>query len=403
MVVPLADANNLACHLKGVRVFGVKTCDEGISFACFHHHHAKVVALIHLVLSFLRSVALTFHLLGKELCIAVATFVLRVVAQVQDFDAIKVQLQFLSCLTNLYVIAQQDGEANALFLSAYSSLEHVGVCAFSIYHTFGVRASSIVEVLRELTFLTHQLTQVLAISLPVLNRCASYTAIHRSFGNSHWNLGDKTGVNRFGNEVIRTKGEVAYVVSTVYDIGYRATCQVRNSASSCHLHFLVDGRSSCVECTAEDIGETNNVVDLVRIVCATCTHQNIGASSCSILVWNFGYGVGQCKDDGVVSHGAYHVLCEHIAFWKTYKDIGTIYSLCQSVDISACGSKFTLLCIQVFAVGSDNALRVEHHYILLLSTKGTIEACAWDGCCTGTIHYNLNIFDILASHHECID
>ena len=43
-------ADNLLGNFDSVTIFGVQTCDEGVGFACLHHHHTEVVALEHLVL-----------------------------------------------------------------------------------------------------------------------------------------------------------------------------------------------------------------------------------------------------------------------------------------------------------------------------------------------------------------
>lgn len=126
MVVTLANANHLTCHLKRVRVFGVQACDESVSFSRFNHHHAEVVAFVHLILSLLRCVALAFHLLRKELCVAMTAFILSVVAKVENLNTLKVQLQFFSRLLNLYVVSQENGEANALLFARTAACNMVG-------------------------------------------------------------------------------------------------------------------------------------------------------------------------------------------------------------------------------------------------------------------------------------
>ena len=106
VVVAFAHTNNLACHLEGVRVFGVKTRDECIGLASLYHHHAKVVALVHLVLSLLGGIALALHFLGKDLRIAVAALVLGVVAQIEYFDAVEVEFQLFGNFAYLHIVAQ---------------------------------------------------------------------------------------------------------------------------------------------------------------------------------------------------------------------------------------------------------------------------------------------------------
>ena len=43
------DAYHFFCYFDGIGIFGIQTGDKCIGFSCFHHHHAEVVALEHLV------------------------------------------------------------------------------------------------------------------------------------------------------------------------------------------------------------------------------------------------------------------------------------------------------------------------------------------------------------------
>ena len=168
------------------------------------------------------------------------------------------------------------------------------------------------------------------------------------------------------------------------------------------LHFFVDATSVNVEGTTEDVWETDYVVDLIRIVGTTCRHQYVWATCHSILVANLRHRVCQSEDDRAWSHRANHVLREHVALRQTYEDVGTTNSLFESVDIATVGSEELLLRSELFAVGSDNALRVEHHDIFDLSAKSHIKLGARDSCSASTIYYDLDIGNILASHFESI-
>ena len=56
------------------------------------------------------------------------------------------------------------------------------------------------------------------------------------------------------------------MINLINDIGYGLLCKVSDSVHGCHLHLLVDGTGVNVECTTEDIWETDYVVNLVWIV-----------------------------------------------------------------------------------------------------------------------------------------
>ena len=62
------------------------------------------------------------------------------------------------------------------------------------------------------------------------------------------------------------------MIGTIHNIGHRAASQFGNGARRSHFHFFVDGRSSHIQRTAENIGETNDIIDLIGIVRAPRRH-----------------------------------------------------------------------------------------------------------------------------------
>ena len=92
------------------------------------------------------------------------------------------------------------------------------------------------------------------------------------------------------------------MIGTVYDVGHRAACQIGNGACSGELHFLVDGLGGGIEGATEDIRETDNVIDLVRIVGTSRAHQHVRACVLGIFIRDFRYRIGQGEDDGVLGH-----------------------------------------------------------------------------------------------------
>lgn len=66
------------------------------------------------------------------------------------------------------------------------------------------------------------------------------------------------------------------------------------------------------------------------------------------------------------------------------------------MNVAAVGGEEFLLVGEVFTVAGDNALRVEHQDVFLLSTDGHIEFGTADGGSTGTVDHNLHFLDILA-------
>ena len=158
----------------------------------------------------------------------------------------------------------------------YGCFQHIGVGTFGKYHALRIAAGGVVKLTGEFAFVTHQFAELYAVSIPVFDVLAGYTTFHgcTCYGAGHF--GDKARVNRFRDEVFRAETEVVYVVSLVHNIGYRLFCQISDSVYSGNLHFLVDGFSLSIQGTAEDIGETDYVINLVRIVRTSGCHQYVG-------------------------------------------------------------------------------------------------------------------------------
>ena len=170
-------------------------------------------------------------------------------------STLKVQVHVGGHLAYLYVVSQQDGVADAFFLGAYGGFEHGGVCAFGKDYAAGAEACGVVEVLRELAFLSHQFAQVLAVGLPVGDFLAGHAALDGCLGHGHGDFGDEARVYGFGDEVVGAEGEVAHVVGAVHDVGHGASRQVGYGPCGGHLHLLVDGLGGGVERAAENVGE----------------------------------------------------------------------------------------------------------------------------------------------------
>ena len=55
-------------------------------------------------------------------------------------------------------------------------------------------------------------------------------------------------------------------------VGYRLFCQIGNSVYGGDFHFFVDRLGMRIQSTTEDVRETDNIVNLVRIVGTSGCH-----------------------------------------------------------------------------------------------------------------------------------
>ena len=198
---------------------------------------------------------------------------------------------------------------------------------FSEDHTLWMLGRSGVERTCELGLLTEKFAQMLLVVIPVGNFPAGYATVHGSLGHGSTDLCDKSWVNRFRNEVLRSEGEVIDMINLIYDVGHWFLSKLCDSFRCSHFHLLVDGRGMHIERTTEDIREANDIVYLVRLVGTPRRHEYVRSCGHCILIAYLRHWVCKGKHDRIGSHGADHVLSEDITFGQTDKDVSSLYGL----------------------------------------------------------------------------
>ena len=131
-----------------------------------------------------------------------------------------------------------------------------------------------------------------------------------------------------------------------------------------NLHLQGDGGRPSIECTSEDIGKTQNVVDLVRIVRATCRHDGV-VTDCLDLLWkNLWRRVGQCKNQGPICHGGHHVSFENTTRGETEEDIRANHHFTQCAGIGLLGELDFVFVHQLGAAFINHTGKVSHENVL---------------------------------------
>ena len=131
-------------------------------------------------------------------------------------------------------------------------------------------------------------------------------------------------IEREGNEIVGAELYGAQTIEARHAVGnvfFRKQCK---RASRGHLHRFVHFSRACVERAAEDERETQDVVDLVRIVAASRGDDRVSTNSAYFFGQDLRFGVRQCEDDGTRCHLHDHVASYSAGNRKTDKDIGPI-------------------------------------------------------------------------------
>ena len=161
--------------------------------------------------------------------------------------------------------------------------------------------------------------------------------------------------------------------------------QVGKSLGGSHLHFLVDVAGANVERTAEDAGERQNVVDLVRIVAAAGGNDGSAARLCLVRE-NLRRRVRAGKDDRLLVHGLDHFLRDHARSGNADEHVGALELLGQRAgllfQVRDLGH-FLLDPVQAVAASIDRALAVAHGDVLVASGQQQLHNGDGSSACAG--------------------
>jgi hypothetical protein len=244
--------------------------------------------------------------------------------------------------------------------------------------------------------------QLLAIGFHVLDRTSRNVGVHRGFRHRWRNIRDQPRIERHRDDVIRPVFRPRAVGGRNL-VRYVLTRQRRKRARRSNLHFHVDGAGAHVERAAEDVGETEYVVDLIRIVGAAGRHDGIAAHFGDFLDRYFRIGIGHGEDDRLVRHRLHHVLGHRAFDRKAEEHVGTG----QRFGERACRSLHRIAGLPlVHAIGTafvDDALGVAKNEVLRAEADGAQQLKASDAGRAGAIANDFSVFDFAARQFQRVD
>ncbi len=397
-----ADADDLLGQLVDLGVAAVDAGDEGVGVARLDHHHAEGVAFDHLLAGLGVGDAVAGPFLGEEAGVAVAALGLAVVAEVDDLDALEADVLLGGDLGQAFLVAQEDGDADAQVLGLDGGFQHVDVVGLGEDDAFRVGLGHVGERAEELVVVAHHLAQVVAVTIPVGDRLARDARFDGRLGHGCRDARQEPRVEGLGQDVVAAEGGPFQLVSGVHHVGHRLLGQLGDGVDGGALHLLVDGLGARVERPAEDVGEAQDVVDLVGIVGAAGGEDDVGARGHRVGVGDLRVGVGQGEDDGVGVHAPHHVLRQDVGHAEAEEDVGAGDGLLEGTGVGVDG-ELALGGVQVGPPGGDDALAVAHEDVLLLGAEGHVELRARDGRRAGAVDDDLDLADVFPGDLEGVD
>ena len=82
------------------------------------------------------------------------------------------------------------------------------------------------------------------------------------------------------------------MIDLIYDIRHRLLCKFGDSLDGSQLHFFINGFCVDIECTTENIGKTDDIVDLIGVITPSRAHQYVRTARNRVFIRNFRNGIG---------------------------------------------------------------------------------------------------------------
>ena len=228
-------------------------------------------------------------------------------------------------------------------------------------------------------------------------------AFDRRLGDCHRNGGDQPRVEWYGDDVLRTEARPCALISGDDVVGNVLAGETRQRADGCDLHLVIDGGGAHVERAAEDIGEAEDVVDLVRIVRAPCRHDGVVADAGDFFRRDFRIWIGHGEDDRPVGHGADHLLGEGILLREAEHDVGALHRFGERALVGLDRMRRLPLVHAFAAALIDHALGIAEDDVFRVEAHGLDQLDAGDGGRTGAVADQLGVLQVAAGQLQRVD
>ena len=168
------------------------------------------------------------------------------------------------------------------------------------------------------------------------------------------------------------------------------------------FHLRGDGGRTSVQGTTEDVGEAQDVVDLVRVVGATGGHDRVRAHLQHFFGQDFRCGVGQRQDERLGRHFLHHLGLQHAARRQAQKHIGAVNHFRQSAHIGFLHELDFVFVHQLGAAFINHACQVGDPDVFVRHAQLHQHAQTRQGCGPRARGDQLDLGDVFAHHFQAI-
>ena len=271
-----------------------------------------------------------FHV-GRDV-IAIARIVLRV-DQIEIATDFQPETIALDARLDHVGTADQDRFGDAFLDDHLHGAQDPLVLALGVDHPFGVRLRLREQRLHDEAGAEHEARQRFRVSLEILQRGLRDARIHGGLRHRGSDAQDQPGIERARNQRLLAERMRLAAVSAGHHFGRRFACETRDRLHGRSLHLLVDGGRAHIERAAEDVGEAQDVVDLVRIIRPAGADHRVRTRGLCLFGHDFRIRIGERHDERLGRHSGQELRLQNAARRDAEEDIGIVDDVGQRARI----------------------------------------------------------------------
>jgi hypothetical protein len=199
-------------------------------------------------------------------------------------------------------------------------------------------------------------------------------------------------IERRGDDIVQPE-LVVLAIGGGHFLGHRLARQFGDRGGGGDLHFLVDRHGLHVERATEDVGEAQDVVDLVGIVRAARGDHAVRAHGLGRVGIDFGIGVGHREDDRLRRHLLDPVGLERVGRRQAQEDIRAVKRFLQRAGRGVDRVRALPLVHAVGAAAIDRARTIAHDHVVVAHAHGLDQLGAGNGGGARAVDHHLHFRD----------